>query len=127
MGGSTSGLYSGTQGSESATTATLPPHDSQLKHIFRAQPGHLPDTPENRQLLLDLANTPLYYRGTDKWGNRWYAQDNPDGSQLWVEIYNGVIGDGGLNQQPQPWDDESGLKVNIIKNPIWVQKKKGKP
>ena len=39
----------------------LPANDSQLKHIFRKAEGHLPDTPENRQLVTKVANTPANY------------------------------------------------------------------
>jgi filamentous hemagglutinin len=121
MGGSTSGLFSGTQGSEPATTVTLPPHDSQLKHIFGARPGHLQDTPANRQLLLDLANTPLYYTGTDKIDRVWHSKINPDGSQYWVWSLNGVIREGGLNLTPRPWNDKTGF--NQLQKPQITRRK----
>ena len=47
----------------------LPPNDSQLKHIFRNAEGHLTDTPENRKLILSVANDPACHLGTDKYKN----------------------------------------------------------
>lgn len=61
MGAGKSGLYSNTRGSR----VSLPNEPAQVRHIFGNRPGHLPDTPKNRKLLTDTANTPKYYRGTD--------------------------------------------------------------
>jgi hypothetical protein len=41
----------------------FPTNESQIKHIFRDKSGHLPDTPDNRKLLKDVANDPAKYFG----------------------------------------------------------------
>ena len=59
----------------------MPRNDSKLKHIFRDEEGHLPDTPENRKMILDLANDVQYYVGKDRYGNDWNIRNNEDGTQ----------------------------------------------
>lgn len=90
-------------------------NESKYKHIFRDEDGHIPDTPENRKLILELANTPNHYIGKDARGIDWYAHILPDGSQLWVRIWNGKIDNAGRNSVPAEWDDETGLYRNIHK------------
>ena len=80
MGAGNSGLYNNTKGSK----VSLPTKPAQVKHIFGNRPGHLPDTPANRKLLTDTANTPKYYKGTDKYGNRWHIQTDDKGRQVWI-------------------------------------------
>lgn len=87
----------------------FPKNDSQIKHIFRNKKGHIPDTPKNRDLLQETCNDESNYLGTDKNGNRWYAQILPDGSQVWVTTRDGIIQNGGINYPPLPWDPENGL------------------
>ena len=64
MGAGQSDLYKGTYGDNienipdelkdkkdaSNRKVTLPQNDSQTKHIFRRDAGHLPDTKENRKI-----------------------------------------------------------------------------
>ena len=90
----------------------LPKNDSQLKHIFREAEGHLPDTPVNRALIENTANNPLNFLGKDKHGVCWYAQIKPDGSQIWVKTYDGIISNGGVNKTPILFDPETGLNKN---------------
>ena len=117
MGAGKSGLYSNTRGSR----VSLPNEPAQVRHIFGNRPGHLPDTPKNRKLLTDTANTPKYYRGTDKYGNRWYIQTDDKGRQIWTRSQNGKINEGGRNDIPRPWDKDTGLYNNPFK-----KKKKGR-
>ena len=91
----------------------MPRNDSQLKHIFREDEGHLPDTPENRKLISDLANDCHYYVGKDKYGNDWHVRLNEDGTQDWVRHQNMVINEGGRNIEPKPWNPKTGLYKNI--------------
>ena len=81
----------------------------RLKHIFRDAPGHLLDTSSNRQLLIDTASNLDYYLGKDRWGNDWYAQIQPNGTQVWVQIRQDQIINGGLNQIPRSWHPQLGL------------------
>ncbi len=98
-------------GGVASNGARFPKNDSQIKHIFRKKDNHFQDTPENRALLKQLANDESKYIGTDENGNRWYAQVNPDGSQLWVTVRNDIIQNGGLNPTQHTWDDETGLNT----------------
>ena len=43
----------------------MPAGAAQVKHIFRNAPGHLPETNENKQLILSVSNDPNCYIGTD--------------------------------------------------------------
>ncbi len=85
------------------------PHD-RAGHIFSKQgrPGHLPDTPENRQLLINTASDRANFLGTDKFGNDWYAKITPDGKQVWVQVRGNNIINGGLNEVPRSWHPETG-------------------
>ena len=113
MGAGKHGGFGHTKGSGKIS---LPSNASQLKHIFRDKEGHLPDSPENRKLLEDLANDNSKFRGTDKWGNSWNAQELEDGSQIWVRYQNGVINEGGKNNTPRLWDSETGFNYNPNSN-----------
>ena len=93
---------------------SLPDKPSQIKHIFGNRPGHLPDTPANRKILTDTANKEKYYRGTDKFGNRWHIKTDNKGRQIWTRSQNGKINEGGRNDIPLKWDKETGL----YKNPL---------
>ena len=111
MGSGLHGGFGNTKGSETKKVS-LPKNKSQLDHIFRNASGHLPDTPENRKLLSDLANDESKYRGNDKWGNSWNIRENADGTQDWTRHQNGVINEGGRNLTPINWDPETGLNHN---------------
>lgn len=93
----------------------LPEQEAQLKHIFRDKEGHLTDTPENRQLVLDVAIDSDNYIGTDERGNVWYAVNNEDGTQTWVRVRNGKVDNAGVNSVPREWNPETGLYNNIRK------------
>ena len=122
MGAGQSDLYDGTYGDnpdnvpdELKDKVKLPENDSQLKHIFRNKEGHLKDTPENRKMLLDLANDTKYHKGFDRYGNDWNVRLNHDGTQDYTRSYNNRINSGGKNIIPHKWDDETGLNYNSRK------------
>lgn len=94
---------------------SLPENDAQIKHIFSGKEGHLEDTPSNRKLLIGLANDKSKFIGTDKYGNSWNAEIKSDGKQNWVRYQNGTINEGGQNQVPRQWDDETGYNNNPFK------------
>ncbi len=94
------------------TEIRLPEGDAQLKHIFRDAKGHLPDTPENRQTILDVANDLNNYIGKDARGNDWYVKIAEDGTQIWVRTRNGIVNNAGANEVPLEWDSETGLYKN---------------
>lgn len=121
MGAGQSDLYRGTYGDDIQNIPDvlkgnnkLPKDDSQLKHIFRKARGHLEDSPQNRQKVLDLANDSKCFGGKDSRGLDWYYRILEDGSQLWVTTRNGIIQDGGLNNPPHMWDERTGLSYNIF-------------
>lgn len=88
---------------------SLPKNDSQLKHIFRKKAGHLKDTPENRVLLEQTANNENNYIGSDAFGNQWYSQMLSDSKQIWVEVRNDTIQNGGINSPPRYWNNQTGF------------------
>ena len=84
--------------------------DASADHMFRDADGHMKeDTPENRKKLEDVANDKDNFLGTDQYGNDWYAKNNPDGSQTWVEVRGNKIRNGGINSTPRPWNPSTGL------------------
>jgi hypothetical protein len=83
--------------------------DKNKNHLFDDRKGHLIDTPENRQRILDLVKDPTKYLGPDKHGNWWYGEILPDGTQLWGSVWDGEIGNCGLNDTPKEYNPESGL------------------
>lgn len=122
MGAGQSDLYKGTFGDTAENIPDvlkgrikMPRNDSQLKHIFRDEEGHLTDTLENRKMISDLANNVEYYVGKDRYGNDWHIRNNEDGTQDWVRHQNMVINEGGKNSSPITWDPETGLYKNIKK------------
>ena len=113
-------------GSAAPPKNKLPSNDAQIKHILRKAEGHIEDTPENRALLESVANNSENYKGTDMHGNRWYSKTLPDGKQIWVYVKNGIIQNGGINNSPRPWDNDTGYNRNTkgfdIMNDKYIKK-----
>lgn len=78
---------------------------SDTSHIFRNARGHLAeDTPENRELIesaLDPANLRSTTTLKDGTTLEKYFKTLPDGTQVWAEVRNGTITNGGLNATPR--------------------------
>ena len=92
--------------------------EEKADHIFRDTEGHFAeDTAANRALLEDTASNPNYYLGADKFGNDWYAVTQADGTQVWAQVRNGEVINGGLNQTPQGFNPASGLSSST--RPGW--------
>lgn len=87
--------------------------NGQDKHIFRNEKGHLPDTPENRKLLSDVASDIKNRLDVDSRGNEWYAKNLPDGKQVWALVRNNVIRNGGINDTIRSFNKQTGLSTNI--------------
>lgn len=86
---------------------------SQLGHIFKNEKGHLRhDTPQSREAILQATKDPKNYKGTDITGNDIYLKKNPDGTQSWAMVRNGVIRNAGVNSQYAP------SKFNPIKQTL---------
>jgi hypothetical protein len=111
------GGFGATRGSREGGSEhiSLPGNRAQIDHIFGNRPGHLPDTPANRQRLIELANDESTFIGIDKYGNSWHAKIEPDGSQLWVRHQGGIINEGGLNITPRSWNTDTGFNNNPFK------------
>jgi isopenicillin N synthase-like dioxygenase len=84
--------------------------EDKLPHIFEDREGHLPDTPEHRSLLLEVASDPKnYFAKADIHGSTWCEKFLDDGSQVWIILRQGKIRDGGRNITPIKWNPETGL------------------
>jgi filamentous hemagglutinin len=84
--------------------------ERRLAHIFRPADGHFPaDTTEARRVLLRVANDPATWLGTDRFGTIWAAEMMPDGSQIWVQIRDGLITNGGVNTTHRVFDGLTAL------------------
>lgn len=82
-------------------TVKFPENDAQIKHIFRNDPlgGHVHDTPINRQHILEAVNEQNFVLKT-RYGVDVYSKALKDGRQVWVEIWQGVVSDAGINSNP---------------------------
>jgi hypothetical protein len=98
--------------------STLPTNEARIRHMFRAsrKGGHLSDTPQNRQRLVDMANDRSALLGTDEHGNTWYGKKLPDGTQIWAQVRGNVIINGGLNQTEKTFHPQTGLSAPEIPN-----------
>jgi filamentous hemagglutinin len=99
-------------GSGSNAGIRFPKNPSQVKHIFAEREGHVPDTFENRKLILDTVSNPANYRGKDKWGIDNYSHQLSDGRQVWARVRVNTIDDAGINTIERLWDGETGFKRN---------------
>ncbi len=111
-GGAGDGDGSGGDDSGKPADNTFPGNPGQVQHIFRDSPGHLPDSAANRELLREVASDHSTTLGEDKFGNTWSAKTLPNGTQVWTETRNGVIINGGLNQTPRSFNQQTGLSGN---------------
>ena len=94
-----SGLYVLENSGQLRAAIKFPSQRAQLMHIFR--PKHnIIDSPENRLMLLEVANNPAYRMGIGQYGKEVYAYTRSDGSQIWVEVMNGIIQNAGINMRP---------------------------
>lgn len=77
-------------------------HPDKIKHIFNQEKryeGHfIRDTPQHRQLLIDMFSDTANRVATNKLGQGIYFKVLPDGTQLWGELLpDGCIKDAGRN------------------------------
>ena len=90
--------------------------EDNIQHMLDERPGHLPDTPANRKLFLDLAaEQKNYFAKPDSHGTLWCEKFLDNGTQLWVQVRDGKIRNCGHNKIPKKWDPETGLARNIKK------------
>jgi hypothetical protein len=84
--------------------------DDQLPHIFRNRSGHFAkNTAANRRAILNTAGDRRYYLGKDQYGNEWYGKLTRDGKQVWAQVRNGKVTNGGINQTPKKFNPQTGL------------------
>jgi hypothetical protein len=88
--------------------------EGRIGHIFREADGHFAqDTTGNRQALIDAASRPENFLGIDRFGNEWFAEIRADGSQIWVQVREGNITNGGVNMTPRAFDF-----VDLLASPL---------
>ena len=56
----------------------------------------------------------INYLGKDKYGNEWYAKILSTGKQVWVQVRNGKICNGGINQKPRQFNTQTGFASLIV-------------
>uniref|UniRef100_UPI000691F5F9 hypothetical protein n=1 Tax=Campylobacter sputorum TaxID=206 RepID=UPI000691F5F9 len=90
--------------------------DNKAKKIFGTREGHIIDTPQNRELLINVANDTKLVLGKDKFGNTWSGKLLDNGEQVWTQTRNGQIINGGINKTPKNFNSETGLSSPIRPN-----------
>jgi len=102
---------SGGGGGESGNTGhRLTTNENQLRHMFRLSRGHFAnDTPANRAAIERTAGNTRNFMGTDIHGNFWYVEMQPNGTQIWAKVRNGIIVEAGINATPQGFSPTSGM------------------
>jgi len=81
---------------------TITIDETRRDHIFRQAEGHFrEDNAVNRQTLIDVANRPANLLGTDRFGNAWFAEIGSDGVQIWAQVRDDKITNGGFNLTPR--------------------------
>jgi hypothetical protein len=106
-GGGLPGSMPGTAGPQAAPRLKL--FEGNIGHIMTDRKGHLPDTPENRALIEDVANDPAAMLGPDEAGNLWAGRTLPDNTQVWAQLRGDRIINGGLKKQPHQYNPKTGL------------------
>src|SRR5580704_3577609 len=80
-------------------------HEGRTGHIFREADGHFSeDTAVNRQMLIETASRSENLLGGDRFGNEWFAEVRTDGTQIWAQVRDGKITNGGVNITPRDFD-----------------------
>ena len=88
--------------------------ESDLPHIFRNKPGHFGESTEvNRQILISIASDFANFLGKCERGSLWYAKTLENGIQIWAEVRNGQVRNGGFNSTPKIYNPKTGLKKHF--------------
>ena len=90
------------EGSAYRPAVQWPSDKSQTMHIFRSGRGHFAqDTPQVRTLIMNTIKNPDdFARG--RHGVTGFTSTNPNGTQTWVTVRNGIIQNAGINPHPIP-------------------------
>lgn len=79
--------------------------EDRARHIFRSAEGHFAeDNAANRQALMDAVGRQENFLGTDRFGNAWWVEQRADGTQVWVQLRDRRIMNGGVNLVPRRFD-----------------------
>ena len=60
--------------------------------------------------MIDIAHDLSTRQGIDKHGNAWH-KIRDDGSQVWVQVRENKIRNGGINNPPKVWDLQTGYSA----------------
>jgi hypothetical protein len=53
------------------------------------------------------------FLGVDKYGNQWFSNLQKNGNQVWVQVRNNKIINGGVNNTPKDFSSQTGLSSPI--------------
>lgn len=95
--------------------------ETKVRHIFRKEENHFElDTPQNREIIENVANDEKNYLGPNRFGNKWYGKIIKNGKQIWVEVRDNKIINAGINKTPQEYNPISGLSQQF--KPVKIRK-----
>ena len=107
-----SSLEHSSSGTSAQKPATQLPKikDETEEYLFVTNEGYVLNTPENKQLFLNLVSDRKNWIEGDAWGDYWYVKVMRDGKQIWATVRDNVIQNGGINNSPKGWNPVRGLR-----------------
>lgn len=89
---------------------------NKLQHYKLNDRYKIKDTPENRNLIQEIAGQRRTYHGISKYGCDWHALILPDGRQIWVLVWNNQIYNARINDFPYAFHPLWGFSESSLFN-----------